>query len=186
MSEDNQAPSPEVLNARYMLSRRVSINREHGELRVRIARRNDSGQFVFGLFVSTAIFVGFCYFIVKTFLRNHYSTDPVVVLLFTGMLLVGFVGYSACAAWCFWEAFGKEEILLERGVLRLTRTALWWVRTSRIAAGDISEIAAITPWHGRNCLEFTAKGRRHKVGEMILRDEAMQVAHELRRALGLL
>lgn len=169
-----------------MLARRVSISRKHGELRVRIAHRNDRGQFVLGLCVSTAIFTGFCYFIVEAFLRYRFSPDLVVVLRFIGMLLIGLVGYSACALWCFWKAFGIEEILVEKGVLQLTRTALWCERRSRIAAGDISEIAAITPWHGRNHLEFTVKGRRHAVGEMILRDEATQIAHELRRAVGLL
>jgi hypothetical protein len=44
---------------------------------------------------------------------------------------------------------------------------------------------AITPWHAlSNRVEFLALGRRRAIGDMLSRDEATELAHELRRAVG--
>lgn len=170
-----------MLNVRKLLARRISISHEHGRLLVRIARRNDSANYLWSLLVGTAIIVPACSTIIGGILRHQAGILflSVFVVLFAVVYLVAFLVP-------LWRAFSEEEILVANGAMRWTHKALWWKHDSEIPAQEISEIAAITPWHGlSNHVEFTANGRRFKIGRRLLRDEANEIAHDLRRAVGL-
>jgi len=74
---------------------------------------------------------------------------------------------------------------MEAGTLRWTRRALHWTRVREIPLAEITEIKAITSRHRfRNTVEVTAGRNRRRIGENLLRDEALELAEHLRRASG--
>jgi hypothetical protein len=85
-----------------------------------------------------------------------------------------------------WEVFGVEEVIVQDGTLRWTRTALFWKRRFETITADISSVEAITPWHSlRNRVEFTAHRRRYTIGTKLLSSEARELASALKHALHL-
>lgn len=170
-----------MLNVRKLLARRTSISHEHGRLLVRIAHRNDRAGYFWVLLAVTAVYVAYCYMAVQAFLRHQART---LSLLLLGVILS--VWYLVVALNSLWGAFGEEEILVANGVMRWTHKALFWKHESEIPAHEISEIEAITSrLASNNHVEFTADRRRYKIGQRLLRDEANEITHELKRAVGL-
>jgi hypothetical protein len=85
-----------------------------------------------------------------------------------------------------WSAFGVEEIDVEAGTLRRTRRALKWSRECDVPISDITEIKAITPWHGLDStVEVMTHRKRFTIGDKLLHDEAIELAHRLCQAAGL-
>jgi hypothetical protein len=63
------------------------------------------------------------------------------------------------------------------------RTAGWWKRNLEFDLSEVSTVEAKTPWHGlSNRVEFSYRGRRYVVGDMLLHGEALEIAEELSRA----
>jgi hypothetical protein len=171
-----------MLNVRKMLARRVTISPNHGCLLVKIAPRNDRIGNIFPCLLITVAFILYCAVFVKPFLRGPWRENILYLALFLGL---GCVAYCAVMLALFWASFGNEEIRVENGVMRWTRTALWWVRKIEIPANEISELKAITPWYGNNHVEIVVNdGRRGEIGGRILRDEATELAQGLSDALG--
>lgn len=85
-----------------------------------------------------------------------------------------------------WALFGVEEVIVQDGTLRWTRTALFWKRRFETVTANISSVEAITPWHSlNNRVAFIVSERRYTVGQKLLRDEAMELASALKHALRL-
>jgi hypothetical protein len=102
------------------------------------------------------------------------------------ILTLGLTCYVIAIAIGVWGAFGVEEISVIAGSLQWTRTALGWTRTKVIPLTEITEIKAITPWHGLdNTVEVTAARKQRRIGDKLLRDEAVELAQNLRQATGL-
>jgi hypothetical protein len=94
--------------------------------------------------------------------------------------------YILVFAICVWGAFGTAEICVQAGSLVWTRKALNWTHVKDIPLHDITEIKAITSWHRfRNSVEIMAAQKRLRIGDYLLRDEALELAQHLRRASGL-
>jgi hypothetical protein len=103
------------------------------------------------------------------------------------VFVLGLMCYVLALAIGVWGAFGVEHIAIEAGSLRWTLTALKWTRTRHIPTTEITEIRAITPWHGLdNTVEVTAAGKQQRIGDKLLHDEAVELAHHLRQAVGLI
>ena len=84
-----------------------------------------------------------------------------------------------------WRAFGVEEIVVHGDTLCWTRTALFWERRFEIPTKEITHVRAVTPWHAlSNRVEFTALGTQRTIGDMLLRDETTEIAHALKKAIG--
>jgi hypothetical protein len=150
---------------------------------VRIERHNDRALYLAMLTAFTAAFVFFMYIFVRPFFHGAGVKDLVLVSPFIAFVLLWYVLGLRFAVW---RAFGVEEIIIESGRLRWIRTALLWSRELDIPATDITEIKAVTPWHAlSNRVEFTARGWHHTIGDMLLRDEANELAHELRHRISL-
>jgi hypothetical protein len=164
------------------LRRRVSITHKDGSLVVRIARHNDRPLYIVMLLAFTAAFLYFCYFFTSPFFRRPLSADWLYVLLFLAFVLLWyFVGLRVAG----WRAFGVEEIVVHEDTLRWTRIALFWKRRLEIPTREITQVRAVTPWHTlSNRVEFTALGRRRTIGDMLLRDEATEIEHALKKAIG--
>ena len=65
--------------------------------------------------------------------------------------------------------------------------AAWkWRRSFSAELSEISDVEAKTPWHAlANRVVFTCRGRTYTVGDMLLQDEANEIAHELKHSIGL-
>src|SRR5215472_18965575 len=149
--------------------RRVSVSKKHGALVAHIARHNDRAIALLMLAACTVVFLFFCYPLVPTLLRRPFSRDVLYALPFLAFVLVW---YLIALRLSVWRAFGIEEIVVDGGVLYWTRTALWWKRKVEVPIMDITEVKAVTPWHAlSNRVEFTARGTRRSIGDMLLRDE---------------
>ena len=163
------------------LRRRVSIRHLHGKCSVRIERQNSRGQYFWIMCLTTVVFFLLCDMIVDT-LRRHLDDLPYIL----PVLALGLICYIIAIAMGIWGAFGVEEVVVEADTLRWTRTALTWQRTRSIPIGDVTEIKAITPWHGiDNTVEVAANRSRQRIGDRMLQEEAMELAQHLRRAVGL-
>jgi hypothetical protein len=103
--------------------------------------------------------------------------DSLYVLPFLAFILLWYIIGLRLTVW---GAFGVEQIVVEGGLFRWTRTALNWTRKLEIPAKDVTDVRAITPWHGlSNHVEFRAHGRSRGVGDMLMRDEATELAQKL-------
>lgn len=172
-----------MFNVRKMLAPRVTISQNDRDLLVKIAPRNDRIGNIFSCLLITVAFILYCAVFVKPFLRGPWRESIFYLLLFLGL---GGIAYCAVMLALFWASFGKEEVEVKNGIMRWTRTALWWVRKIEIPANEISELKAITPWHGNNHVEIVVNdGRRGEIGARILRDEATELAEALSQAVGI-
>lgn len=170
-----------MMNVSSRLARRVSISHGHGRLLVRIARRNKWPYYVWGLLMGTGCFVGFCSVTSKAFFHRGAPEEIGYGLL---LVVIATIGYMIVLAMAIWGLFGEEEILVENGMLQWKCKALRWVSSLEVATHEISAIEAIKPWHGfKNRVEVTAQGRTYRIGEEILRDDATDLARELKRAV---
>jgi hypothetical protein len=128
---------------------------------------------------STVLFLFLSVLLVRAFLdsaREAFYFLPVFLVVAARPLI--------CIALGVWRAFGVEEIVISNGILLWTRKALWWTSNFESKVGDITNVVAETPWHClTNRVEFVSKGRTYSIGDMILTDEAKQIAHELKRAI---
>jgi hypothetical protein len=164
------------------LRRRVSIGQKHHAFSVIIARNNNWTSYIVMLVGFTGCFVWFSSLLVPALFRRPFSADHLYLLFPLAFILLW---YTLGLRIALWRSFGVEEVVVENGVLRWTRTVLFWVRKFEITTKDISAVNAVTPWHAlSNCVEFTADGRCRTIGDMLLRDEAIEVAERLRQAAG--
>lgn len=165
------------------LKRRVSISHRGGALVIHIQRHNQWKSAIWLLFWFTMAFLFFCSVFLKGLFRIHSAADSLYVLPFLAFI---FVWYGMAVRIGLWRAFGVEEIVVEEGRLHWERTAWKWHRQFETNLSDISDVEAKTPWHAlANRVVFTCSGRRHTVGDMLLQDEANEIADELARAAGL-
>ncbi len=163
------------------LRRRVSLHRSDGVQSVRIERQNTRDLYIWGFCLITLMFV-LAFRALLGAARLHADQ----VLYISPMFALVVLGYVIAIAICIWGAFGVEEIQVESDELRWTRTALKWRRTRHFPKHEISDIRAITPWHGLdNTVEITVGRKQERVGGKLLRDEAIDLAQFLRKAVGL-
>jgi len=164
------------------LRRRVSITHQHGALVVHIARHNQRLLYIVMVLGFTVAFLYFFYLFASPFFRRPFSENWLYMLPFlTFVLLWYFVGMRVAG----WRAFGVEEIVIEGDTLRWTRTALFWKRRLEIPTKEITHVVAVTPWHRlSNHVEFTALGRQRTIGDMLLGDETTELAHALKKSVG--
>ncbi len=148
-----------------------------------IAVHNQATTNRFVLMFFSAGFIWFLAIFVKPLLVHGFSRDSLVILPFLAFLILWFIlGVRIFG----WRAFGTEDIFVDHNVMEWRRTAIWRVRTVAASATDISDVRAVTPWHGlSNRVEFTFHGRIYCIGEMLLRDEALELASALNHALRL-
>ena len=171
-----------MFNVHGHLRRRVHINRKSVHLSVRIERQNSRGLYFWIVCLSTVTFGFFCNMLWGASVRNPHDALFVVLPMFA----LGLACYVLALAIGVWGAFGIEEISIEAGSLRWTRTALKWTRASDIQIAEITGIKAVTPWHGLdNTVEVTAARKQRRIGDRLLRDEALELAQQLRHAVGL-
>jgi len=115
-------------------------------------------------------------------LRHRQDANYTILPVFA----LGVACYAIALAMGIWGAFGVEEVLIESGSLQWKRTALKWTHTSNILVTDITRIRAITPWHWLdNTVEIGTARKRRRLGDKLLRDEALELAKDLRHAVGL-
>ncbi len=170
-----------MFNFSHHLARRVSIAHKNGRLVISIRRHNDRVFYILLLLFFTIIFGFFCAGFVAAFFRAQSARGALYALPFALFICLWyFLGLRVG----FWRAFGVEEIVINQGTLRWERKALCWTRKYEAAGTEVTEIVVKTPWHGlRNRVQFTSKGRIYSIGDMILRDEADEIARELRSAI---
>jgi hypothetical protein len=167
-----------MFDVRRHLRRRVHISHQSGHLNVRIARQNSWGVYVWMAILSTVMFGEFCSIMVGA--QRTHPHDGLYILPVFGL---GLAGYLIAITIAVWGAFGIEEIEIKGNVLRWRRTALKWSHTRDIPVADITEINAVTPWHGlRNTVELIASGKSRYVSGKLLRDEAIELTQHLRHA----
>jgi len=160
--------------------KRVHVSRTDGGLTVRIERQNSRSLYFWMFCLSTVFFALFCDMVFGV-LKRH----PQDILYFSPLIALGLVSYAIALLIAGWGAFGIEEITIQADTLRWTRRVLRWSCTRNIAIADITEIRAITPWHGlANTVEVRTRRNQQRIGDKLLHDEAIQLAHQLRQAVG--
>jgi hypothetical protein len=164
------------------LRRRAFIAHSHGRLHVRIFHERRTGAAIYGLVLFTIVFglMGSTFF--APIRRAGWSMDLVYLLPIPVLLAIAYYIFLRIT---IRNSFGREEIVVEGGQMRWTCTVLWFKDEITVAANEIAEIKAITPWHGRNFVELTTRGHTYRVGDTILHDEAIQLAHALKASIGL-
>jgi hypothetical protein len=164
------------------LRRRLSTRSDHGAFWALIARNHNRSTYILMLVLFTFIFTWFMALFVRGLFKSPFSSDTFYVL---PVLAFIFLWYAVGIRIALWRSFGVEELLIEGGVMRWTRKALFWVRQLEIETKEITDARAVTPWHEQsNRVEFTALGKRQKIGDMLLRDEAIELCEKLRKAVG--
>jgi hypothetical protein len=163
-----------MMNFSY-LRRRVSISHKHGILQVRIASSSDRGP-IAATAIPMAIIGLMQVALIKTMWHQRAYLYVAILLIF--------------GLW-FWlvrtairEKLGVDEISIQNGTLHWTSKALWLRQEADIPLHEISDVRAVTPWHARwNRVELIVKGGTYQMGTGILRDEAEQLAHELKKVI---
>ena len=164
------------------LQRRLSVQHQHDNLVIHIARHNDSAKYTFGLVIITATFVFFCNIFFAPLFHGKSLRDLVYALPF---LLFIFIWYFIGLRITVWRAFGVEEVIVKGEVLNWKRTAWKWIRSRTIPLIDVREIRAVTPWHAlSNRVEVLTDADKLVIGDMLLRDEATELAHHLKHFIG--
>lgn len=160
------------------LRRRVHITQIAGRLSVRIERQNARGVYIWLTCLFSVGFGLFCSAIWDATLQN--PNDALYVL---PVFALGLACYALVLAIAVWGIFGVEEVLVEGNAFIWTRRALTWSRVKSIWLDGITRVKAITPWYGMdNTVEVTAVGKSHRIGDKLLRDEALELAQSLRNA----
>jgi hypothetical protein len=163
------------------LRRRVSITHKQGALVVHIARHNQRPLYIAMVLGFTVAFLYFFYLFTTPF-RRPLSGNWLYMLPFLAFVLIWYFVAMRVAGW---RAFGVEEIMIEDETLCWTRTALFWKRRLEIPTKEITHVIAVTSWHRlSNHVEFTALGRQRIIGDMLLGDETTELAHALKKSLG--
>lgn len=171
-----------MFNVRGHLRRRVHIKHGVNRLTVRIERQNSRVLYFWLMCLSTMAFGVFCDMMWGALLRHRQDANYTILPVFA----LGVACYAIALAMGIWGAFGVEEVLIESGSLQWKRTALKWTHTSNILVTDITRIRAITPWHWLdNTVEISTARKRRRLGDKLLRDEALELAKDLRHAVGL-
>ena len=160
--------------------RRISVSREqHGAVVVQIARHNEWLMYVFMWAAFTAGFLFFVWIFISPFFRNPLSSQELVLLAPIGFI---FLWYYIAVRVGMWRGFGVEQIIIGNRMFSSTRTALFWKRNLELPLAEIVAVETVTPWHDlSNHVEFMARGRRYKIGDMLRRDETYELADVLRR-----
>jgi hypothetical protein len=164
------------------LQRRVFIAHKQGGLHVRIFHNEGWTTGAIGFLLSTFLFAFVAWGLSEPFRHVGWSRELLYLLPFPILLILA---YLIVLRIVIWKAFGQEEILVENGVFHWTCTSLWLKDELKTPTSEISAVSAVIRWFGDNRVEFTTQGRTYRVGEKILRDEAIQLAHALKRSIGL-
>lgn len=171
-----------MFNVHKHRRKRVQINRKSSRLNVRIERQNLRGVYFWIICLTSPGFGLFCSVLWDAPGRHAQGGLSLVLVLFA----LGLVCYVLAIAISLWGAFGVEDISVEAGSLLWTRTATGWNRTREIRIADVTGMSAITPWYGLdNSVELTIARKHQRMGDRLLRDEAIELAQQLRRAVGL-
>ena len=164
------------------LRRRVSITHKNGAVVVNIARHNQRLLYIVMVLAFTVAFLYFFYLFASPFFRRPFSKDWLYMLPFLAFFLFWYFVAMRVAGW---RAFGVEEIVIDGDTLCWTRTAPFWKRRLEIPTREITHVTAITPWHRlSNHVEFSALGRQHTIGDMLLGDETTELAQALKKSIG--
>ena len=159
------------------------MNHNHGSLVVHIASHNQRLLYIVMLLGFTAAFLYFFYLFASPFVRRPFLANWFYMLPFLAFVLLWYFVVLRVAGW---RAFGVEEIVINGDTLCWTRTALFWKRRLEIPMREITHVKAVTPWHRlSNHVEFTALGRQRSIGDMLLCDETTELAHALKKSVGL-
>lgn len=135
----------------------------------------------FMLLIFSAAFVFFMYMFLRPLLLRGFSSDALAALPFLLFILLWYLVALRVAGW---RGFGLEELFVRSNTLEWRRTALFWKRSFVVPSSEITEVRPVFSWHAlSNRVEFTAQSRRHQIGDMLLRDETLQLAEALKRAL---
>ena len=127
----------------------------------------------------TAGFLFFVWIFISPFFRNPLSSQELVLLAPIGFI---FLWYYIAVRVGMWRGFGVEQIIIGNRMFSSTRTALFWKRNLELPLAEIVAVETVTPWHDlSNHVEFMARGRRYKIGDMLRRDETYELADVLRR-----
>lgn len=164
------------------LRRRVLISHSHGRLRVKITSDNErSMAVVFLVWMTGFASVFFWIFAAPIFRLELSGGEWFLVLLPVSIAVVYCVAFRAT----FWQAFGVDDIVVERGTLYWSARALWFKQEAEFPVGTISQVRAVTSWFGKsNHVEMTVGEKRYLVGNRLLTDETTELADALRRAVG--
>ena len=147
---------------------------------VQIARQNDWLMYVFMLAVFTAVFLTFEYIFISPFFRKPLSSQDIVPFAPIAFTLLW---YFIAVRVGMWRGFGVEKIVIENGIFSWARIALFWARKLELPVAEIAAMETVTPWHDlSNHVEFIARGRLYRIGDMLRRDETYVLADVLRRA----
>lgn len=161
--------------------RRVHCELRGGHLSVRIKRQSFWGTYFLLICFSTIVFG-----LLLKVLIGFADRRPHDAAYIFPLIALDLAGYILAFGAGVWGAFGVEEVRTDAGTLRWTRRALNWNRVWETPLEEITEIRAITSWHRfRNSVEITAGRKRRRIGDNLLRDEAVELAEHLRRASGL-
>jgi hypothetical protein len=171
-----------IVSTLNYLRRRVSITHKNGALVVHIARHNQRLLYIVMVLGFTMVFLYFFYLFASPCFVRPLSKDRLYMLPFLAFVLLWYLVGMRVAGW---RAFGVEEIVIDRNTLCWTRTALFWKRRLEIPTKEITRVTAVTPWHRlSNHVEFSALGRQRNIGDMLLGDETTELAHTLKKSIG--
>ncbi len=132
--------------------------------------------------LSTVGFGLFCHVLWDTSFRHPHDIVVAILPVFALALAM----YLLALAAAFWAAFGVEELSSEAGSLRWSRKVLKWTRVKDIPITESTDVKATTPWYGiDNTVQVNTTRKQQRIGERLLRDEALELAHLLRQAVGL-
>jgi hypothetical protein len=166
------------------LRRRVSIRKRDGAVVIRIERHHQWKSYILLLACFTAAFLFFFTVFARALFYVHSAVQRLYVLPFMAFILTW---YLLALRIGLWRGFGVEILTIHGGHLHWERTAWKWHRKLDILLSDVSDVKARTPWQAlANRVEFICKGRRCVIGDMLLQDEANEIARELDKARDLL
>jgi len=156
--------------------RRLTLNRRHGELHVRV----EASKYFQALPFLVMLAVVAVLVVVTDSPRQHYSG-------FAGALIVSVcIGYFLALYLALWDGLKVEDVTVSQNTLRWSRSALRWTRTLEVPVSEIRDVKAITKWKPHsNFVQINVNGRTGKIGQALSADECNQLAVALRHAVRL-
>lgn len=168
-----------MFDQRSSLRRRVSVSHEHGQLVIRIQRRNERTTAILNLILALFLlgFTGWTF--LPSLFRMRSFIDLLYWLPFPALfaaVCIGMLRLSLIAA------FGVEEVVVGHERLVWAQRAIFLSRKIEVASKDITTITAKPFFGGWGRVDIIARKRTLSIGNQILEEEAKEIAAKLRHA----
>ncbi len=162
----------------------MTVRHENGRLVVKVSPVGNYGSYLFGLLLTSGVFLWCCWIFVTAISRAHTKGE----LLIYGVYCLPFTAFV-----CIWFLLGTHIILKRLSSVELSvgggifiwrQQTLRWARETRVREEDVTAVIENIRWYGKT-LKLTVKGKTYALGDL-LEDDLKSLARQICDRLGML